>query len=154
MPLTPYEPPRRHRFDIVASDQNDRPVMVVEIKRTGDTRDWKRLVDDTKQYVDGASRKAPFFMMVTPDRIELYMRSSGEWQLAHTFDTTKVLRRYDNRYPDGPIYESYLASLIQVWLNDLAYNWHEANPPEAAVFEQLDVLNSLRDGTMAADAVL
>jgi len=41
-----------------------------------------------------------------------------------------------------------------VWLNDIAYNWHEANPPETSVFEQLDVLNALRDGTMAADAVL
>ena len=154
MPIRPYEPPRRHRFDIVASDQNDRAVLVVEIKRSGDTREWDTLIDDTKRYVDGASRKAPFFMIVTPDEIKLYTRTTGEWRLAHTFDTSEILRRYDDRYGEDPIYESYLASLIQVWLNDIAYNWHEPNPPEARVYEQLDVLNALRDGTMAADSVL
>lgn len=62
MSPTPYDPPtRRHRFDIVAYDQHDAPVLVVEIKRSGDIRSLERLVQDTIRYVSAAARKAPFF---------------------------------------------------------------------------------------------
>jgi hypothetical protein len=155
MPPTPYEPPsRRHRFDIVAYDQFDAPILVVEIKRSGDIRSLERLIEDTKQYVSVAARQAPFFLIATPQRIDLFKGESGKWSLAHTFDAAAVLCRYDKRYGEDPVYESYLASLIQVWLNDIAYNWHEGTPPETKVFEQLDVLNALRDGSMTADASL
>jgi glycerophosphoryl diester phosphodiesterase len=152
---SPLEPQsRRHRFDIVAYDQFDVPLLVVEIKRSGDIRSVERLVEDTKRYVSAAARKAPFFLIVTPREIDLFRREAEEWTLAYTFDTADVLRRYDQRYGDEPVYESYLASLVQVWLNDIAYNWHEGTPPETKVFENLDVLNALRDGSMAADATL
>ena len=155
MPARPFETPRnRHRFDIVAYDQYDTPVLVVEVKRSGDVRTYERLIADTGRYVDVAARRAPFFMIATPKQIDLFMRESGEWRLVHSFDAPAVLKRYDRRYGADPVYESYLASLIQVWLNDIAYNWREAMPPETSVFEGLDVLTALRNGSMAEDAIL
>jgi len=93
-------------------------------------------------------------LIATPELIYLFKRTTDEWSPTYTFDTAAVLRRYDKRYGEDPVYESYLASLIQVWLNDIAYNWHAGTPPETKIFEQLDVLHSLREGSMATDATL
>jgi hypothetical protein len=150
---TPGKTPR-HRFDIVAYDQLDKPILVVEIKRSGDIRSLNRLVEDTKQYVHAAAPRSPFFIIATPQKIDLYRPTAHDWELAYSFDAEETLGRYDPAYGRDPVYESYLASLVQVWLNDISYNWHSEAPPEAAVFARFDLLDALRDGSMAADAAL
>ncbi len=156
MPLTPHEPPRRaHKFDIIAYDGHDTPVLVVEIKRSGDVRSLEQLVEDTKRYVESAPRHALFFLIANPDNIYVYKHeANSSWTLARTFDAPTIFRHYDNAYGENSIYEHYLNSLVQAWLNDISYNWHTQSPPERGAFEELGLLTILRDGSMAADAML
>lgn len=157
MALRPYQPPRPpRRFDIVAFDSHDRPALIVEIKRNADIRDRKQFLTDTISYVEESGRPAPFFLIANEDTIALYRKDtdSATWPEVAEFDTASVLRNYDREYGKNPVYEHYLASLIQVWLNDIADNWHSKAPPKADLFEQFGLIDALREGSLAVDASL
>jgi len=156
MALRPYQPPGSpHEFDIVAYDGHDKPVLVVEIKRNGDIRQFDQLVRDTEYYIAHSRRPAPFFLIANPETIYLFKRDGGDTSKpAHEFGAADVLRRYDESYGKNPVYEHYLASLIQIWLNDVADNWRSKSPPGVDVFEQLDLLDAIKEGYLALDASL
>jgi len=157
MPLRPYRPAQPpHQFDLVAFDRHDRPVLIIEIKRNSDIRDRKQFLSDTINYVEASGRPAPFFLIVNEEAISLYRKDSmsGEWPNVAEFGTGSVLGNYDPEYGKNPVYEHYLASLIQVWLNDIADNWHSKKPPEADLFQKLGLIDTLREGSLAVDASL
>ncbi len=156
MSLRPHQPPRPpHEFDIVAYDGHDKPVLVVEIKRHSDVRQFEQLARDTEAYIAHSRRPAPFFLIANPETIYLYRQSADQrWELAHKFNAKSIFRQYDDTYGRDPIYESYLASLIQVWLNDIADNWRTKNPPGTEVFAENDLLDAIRQGSLALDSPL
>jgi hypothetical protein len=156
MPRRPYHPAiPTHRFDIVAYDANGEPILVVEVKSTSDARVSTQIVRDTETFIEQAHRPVRFFLIANPKTLYLYRRDDDRaWKLAHAFAAEAIFREYDETYGRDPIFESYLASLVQVWLNDVAGNWHSANPPGAEIIAENDLLEPLRQGTLALESAL
>ena len=94
-------------------------------------------------------------LVALPERIELYGNDGwNHWRLEHTFDAYEVFRNYDPSYGENPVFESYLATLVESWLSDIGYGWSGKIPPGLDVFEQLDLVGVLHDGSISAGARL
>jgi hypothetical protein len=145
----------RRTFDLIAYDQQDLPILLVEVKRAGDVRTIDRLAQDTGNYVQSSARHAPFFLIAQPQELRLYQHAPPhDWQLAYTFNSRDILTHYDTSYGSNPVTEQYLASLVEAWLSDIAFHWSKKSPPAEDVFEKLDLVNALRRGSTVTDARL
>ena len=52
--------------------------------------------------------------------------STGKWQGS---STPTILRTYDPNFDNHFIYETYLTTLLQAWLDDIAHHWKSTEPP-------------------------
>lgn len=146
-------PPRK--FDVVGYDEQDQPVVLVEVKRAGSIVSHERLVADLADYLSRARPRIRFFLVADPDQVELYTRAEqGNWRIFHTFQADELFRPYDEAYGRDPVYEHYLATLVENWLRDIAYNWHSSNPAGQDVFQRAGLLESIRNGTTSVDTTL
>jgi hypothetical protein len=62
-------------------------------------------------------------------------------------DTREILQFYDPEFPGKRVFESYLLTLVEAWLRDLAYHWKSENPPGSAELERVGLLERLQGGT-------
>lgn len=116
--------------DIVRRNATGAPIAVVEIKqriRPGDRAYFLRQLTDYLK----ASGTARYGLLVDQDAIEVFEDSAAgvsPWRL-HTVDT---LERYDHDIRTRrDFYEGYLTTLVNAWLDDLAYHFRERDLPEA-----------------------
>ena len=102
----------------------------MEVKQRINPRDVAFFVDQLERYVEAAHRSLPAFsLLVDPVAMRFY-RGTDPNALLATLDTHEILARYDPDFGKNPIYESYLASLVQAWINDLALTGVEELPLE------------------------
>jgi hypothetical protein len=62
----------------------------------------------------------------------------------------QVLRALPPDEPDFPIkrvFESYLLTLVEAWLRDLAYHWNSEDPPGSEELGRAGLLEKLEGGT-------
>lgn len=119
---------RPPRPDIVV----DRPhgLLLVEVKQRIDERNVNFFVDQLERYVDASRRPKPAFsLLVDPAKMRFY-RGTDSGALLMTLSTPEVLSGYDATYGETPVYESYLETLVQAWLNDLALTGIDELPIE------------------------
>ena len=62
-------------------------------------------------------------------------------------DTRQVLQHYDLEFPGKRVFESYLLTLVEAWLRDLAYHWKSENPPGSEELGRAGLLERLEGGT-------
>jgi hypothetical protein len=120
--------PTPQRPDIIV----DRPtgLLLIEVKERINARDVAFFVDQLERYVEATHRALPAFsLLVDPVAMRFYRGTDSNALLA-TLNTHDVLSRYDPQFGSNPIYESYLASLVQAWINDLALTGVEELPLE------------------------
>jgi hypothetical protein len=126
--------PRPPTPDIIV----DRPagLLLVDVKRSINERDLEYFVDQLDQYVDATHRQKPAFsLLVDLAKMRFYRGTDSSAPLA-TLHTPEILSRYDAKFGHDPIYEDYLAALVQSWLNDLALTAVEEFPREAQTLPQ------------------
>src|SRR5262249_24962948 len=96
------------------------------------------------KYAEGIA----FVLTIDPSRIQLY-RPDGEslGEPVVQFDTRQILQHYDPELPGKRVFESYLPTLVEAWLRDLAYHWKAENPPGSEELGRAGLLEKLEGGT-------
>ncbi len=131
-------------FDAAVVDSENQVVALVEVKMHPVER-WATILP--RQLAKVADRVA-FVMTIDPKRIQLY--STGEESLEEPIvqlDTGQVLQHYDPDFPGKRVFESYLLTLVEAWLRDLAYHWKSEKPPGSEELARAGLLEKLEGGT-------
>jgi hypothetical protein len=131
-------------FDAAVVDRENHVVALVEVKDYP-VEKWATVL--SKQLAERAERVA-FVLTIDPNRIQLY-RPAGEilGEPIVQLDTRQVLEHYDPEFSGKRVFESYLLTLVEAWLRDLAYNWKSENPPGAEELGKAGLLEKLEGGT-------
>lgn len=150
--------------DIIVLDQNDRIVMLVEVKiiQSQEKAAKQRIVDYMISWMKAALAKMseqhtviPYAMFVDPEQIMIF-----KWNGVNlsepicSLNTGDILRYYEPDFGSKKIFESYLESLIEAWLRDLAYHWKSEIPPASEQIAIIGLLQMLAGGTTKAEVQL
>ena len=131
-------------YDAIVVDEENHVIAVVEVK-THPPANWTSTVQRLLARFD---RPVAFVLMVDLDTIQLY-QSEGtklEEPIAR-LDTMHILSHYDPQLSNKRLFDSYLLTLVEAWLRDLAYHWKSANPPGAEELKGTGLLEKLEGGT-------
>lgn len=131
-------------FDAAVVDRENHTIALVEVKAHPVQR-WATILP--RQLAKYADRVA-FVLTIDPNFIQLY--KSGEESLEEPIvrlDTRQVLRHYDPEFPRERVFESYLLTLVEAWLRDLAYHWKSEDPPGSEELAKAGLLEKLEGGT-------
>ena len=131
-------------FDAAVVDRENYTVALVEVKAHPVER-WATILP--RQLAKFAERVA-FVLTIDPNCIQLY-RSGGEslGEPIVRLDTRQVLQHYDPEFPRERVFESYLLTLVEAWLRDLAYHWKSEDPPGSEELRKAGLLEKLEGGT-------
>lgn len=130
----------RRYFDFVVRDLNGNIVLVGEVKTEATPSAFEQL----RQYLTLA--KSPFGMLIDRQQIQVF-RSNDSLEQVAAFDTADVLRPYEPAFDQKQIYETYLRTLAEAWLRDLAYRWKSEEPPAIQEIEAIGLLERLAGGS-------
>ncbi len=133
-----------HGFDAAVMDREDHAVALVEVK-AHPVESWATILQG--QLAKSTERVA-FVLTIDPNCIQLY-RSGGEslGEPIVRLDTRQVLQHYDPEFPGKRVFESYLLTLVEAWLRDLAYHWKSEDPPGSEELGRAGLLEKLDGGT-------
>ena len=95
-----------------------------------------------------SAESVAFVLAIDPNSIQLY-RPEGEslGEPIARLDTRQVLQHYDPEFSRKRVFESYLLTLVEAWLRDLAYHWKTEYPPGSAELGRTGLLEKLEGGT-------
>lgn len=131
-------------FDAAFMDKENHAVVLVDVKDHPVER-WATILP--RQLAKFAEQVA-FVLAIDPNHIFLYRPEQdnvGE-PIVH-LDTRLVLKHYDPEFPSKRVFESYLLTLVEGWLRDLAYHWKSENPPGSEELGKAGLLEKLEGGT-------
>jgi hypothetical protein len=131
-------------FDAAIVDSENEPVALVEVKMHP-VEKWATILPRRLAKFPG---RVTYFLAVDPSCIQLYRAvadSLGEPIVR--LDTRQVLRHYDPEFPRQRMFESYLLTLVEAWVRDLAYHWKSENPPGSDELGRAGLLEKLAGGT-------
>ena len=139
-------------LDFVARNKDGKIVLIGEVKVGGLRRSAE---EQLKRYLSRQRGSVAFGMVVDTEIIQIYRWDKQElseplWVL----NTGDILRFYDPKFDEKPIFESYLTTLVEAWLRDLAYHWKSSSPPATADIEEIGLLAHLADGTTEEEVEL
>jgi hypothetical protein len=131
-------------FDAAVVDRENQPVALVEVKASP-VEKWPPFPPG--QLAKFAER-IPFVLTVDLNRIHVY-RPSGEdlGEPIAQLDTLQVLQHYDPELSKRRVFDPYLLTLVESWLQDLAYHWKSANPPGSEEIARAGLLEKMEGGT-------
>ena len=132
-------------FDVAVVDRENHTVALVQVKAHPVER-WATIFQQ-RQLAKVAERVA-FVLTIDPNRIQLYGPEGGSLgePIVH-LDTRQVLQHYDPEFPGKRVFESYLLTLVEAWLRDLAYHWKSGDPPGSEELGKAGLLEKLEGGT-------
>jgi hypothetical protein len=131
-------------FDAAVVDRENHAIALVQVK-AHPVETWATILP--RQLAKSAERVA-FVFTIDPNGIQLYRpggESVGE-PIVH-LDTRQVLQHYDPEFATKRVFESYLLTLVEAWLRDLAYHWKSENPPGSEELGKAGLLEKLEGGT-------
>ena len=131
-------------FDVAVVDKEDNPVALVQVKAHGVERSTTTLSKQLSQFAE----RGTFILTIDPNSIYLYKLTGeklGE-PIVH-LDTRLVLQDYDPEFSGKRVFESYLLTLVEAWLRDLAYHWKSHNPPGIEELGRVGLVERLEGGT-------
>lgn len=143
--------------DIIAVDKDDRVVMLIEVKiiQAQEPAAKQRIVDYMISWMKAVLAKIseqrtliPYAMFVDTEQIQIF-KWDGE-NLSEpicVLNTGEILRHYEPEFGKKWISERYLESLIESWLEDLAYNWKSEMPAASEQIAIIGLLQRLTGGT-------
>ena len=143
--------------DIIAVDKDDRVVMFIEVKiiQAQEPAAKQRIVDYMISWMKAVLAKIseqrtliPYAMFVDTEQIQIF-KWDGEnlSEPVCVLNTGEILRHYEPEFGKKWISERYLESLIESWLEDLAYNWKSEMPAASEQIAIIGLLQRLTGGT-------
>jgi hypothetical protein len=105
-------------------------------------------------YMKAVEPAIPFGMLIDSENIQVFRGGETPSQPIISLKTGEVLRRYEPEYGREPIFETYLAALVEAWLRDLASNWDSAAPPGREPLASVGLLPLLEGGTIRREVRL
>ncbi len=130
-------------FDAAVVDRENHTVALVEVKAHPVER-WATILP--RQLAKFAERVA-FVLTIDPNCIQLYRSGGGSLgEPIVRLDTRQVLQHYDPEFPRERVFESYLLTLVEAWLRDLAH-WKSEDPPGSEELGKAGLLEKLEGGT-------
>ena len=132
-------------FDAAVVDRENHAVALVQVKAHPLGQKWATILPvQLAKY----SERVDFVLTIDPDCIHLYGMVEGALvgPIVH-FDTAQVLQHYDPDFNNRRVFESYLLTLVEAWLRDLAYHWKSENPPGSEELRRAGLLERLEGGT-------
>jgi hypothetical protein len=105
-----------------------RGMIAGEVKHRIDPRDTGMLLRYLAGYAEAMNATLSFSLLADPETIRFYSVTDAGREIA-TLSTRAVLRTYDANFDNHFIYETYLTTLLQAWLDDIAHHWKSADPP-------------------------
>lgn len=132
--------------DITAWDKNYQKLLVSKVRARSLAEDLRSKVEDILKFEFKHHEViVPFGMTVTPEKIDLYGWDGNILELLFTFSTPEVLIVYDSDFEKKRIFESYLETLVESWLRDLAYHWKSTIPPKYDELHKIGFIQNLAD---------
>lgn len=119
----------RSRPDIVISDRDSNAIAIVEVKSIGSSADLSSSLAQLRRYVTAFGDRNTFAILADPINIRVYRGEPGQDSDPIVLSAPDILHHYDADYDKQIVYESYLASLIEAWLNDVSIHWQSEHPP-------------------------
>ena len=132
-------------FDAAVVDGENRTIALIQVKAHPVER-WATVLP--RQRLAKFAERVDFVLTIDPNRIQLY-RPAGEslGEPIVQLDTRQVLQHYDPEFPGKRVFESYLLTLVEAWLRDLAYHWKSEDPPGSEELGRAGLLEKLEGGT-------
>src|SRR5258708_826820 len=108
-------------FDTAVVDRDNHAVALVQVKGHPLGKGWMTYLP---KQLEMFGQLVPFVLTIDPACIHLYGWDGRELTgpIVH-FDTAKILQHYEPEFAKRRVFESYLATLVEAWLRDLAYHW-------------------------------
>jgi len=143
--------------DIIALDKDDRVVMLIEVKiiQAQEPAAKQRIADYMISWMKAVLAKIskqrtiiPYAMFVDTEQILIFKWDGVKLsEPVCSLNTGKILRHYEPEFGKKWISERYLESLIESWLEDLAYNWKSERPAASEEIAIIGLLPRLAGGT-------
>ncbi len=132
-------------FDAAVVDRENHAVALIQVKAHSVGDRWTTILP---RQLASFGERIPFVLTIDPNNIALY-RSEAENLVEPIvkLDTRQVLQHYDPEFPKKRVFESYLLTLVEAWLRDLAYHWKSDNPPGAEELREAGLLEKVEGGT-------
>ncbi len=119
----------RSRPDILIRDRESRTIIIAEVQSNPPDKNDSRALDQLKRYVRAFGDDDTFAILADRDSIRIFQGDPSCDSKPLTLPAPAILRYYDADFDSHVAYESYLASLIEAWLNDLSIHWKSEHPP-------------------------
>ena len=131
-------------FDTAVVDREDQTVALVEVKADPIER-WRTILP---RQLAKFAEDVTFVLRIDLNSIQLY-RSGGEdlGEPIVRLDTPQVLQHYDTGFAGKRVFHSYLVTLVEVWLDDLAYHWKSEDPPGSEELGRAGLFEKIEGGT-------
>jgi hypothetical protein len=132
-------------FDAAVVDREKHAVALIQVKADPVGAKWEAIV---RGQLERFADHVDFVMTIDPTSIRLYRVDNGNpgRPIVH-LDTPQILQHYDPDFPQRRVFESYLLTLVEAWLRDLAYHWKSEKPPGAEELRRAGLLEKLEGGT-------
>ena len=132
-------------FDAAVVDRENHAVALIQVKAHPVGDRWRT---NLPMQVARFGERVAFVLTIDPNNIALY-RAEAENLVEPIvkLDTRQVLQHYDPEFLKKRVFESYLLTLVEAWLRDLAYHWKSDNPPGAEELRETGLLEKVEGGT-------
>ena len=132
-------------FDGAVVDRDNQTVALVEVKIGPVGERWDTVLpNQLARYAE----RVDFVLAIDPVNIRLYRLDAGRLgEPVAVLDTARVLEHNDPDFPNKRIFESYLLTLVEAWLRDLAYHWKSLHPPGFEELREAGLLDRIEGGT-------
>jgi hypothetical protein len=124
---------------IVALDKDDQPVLMIDVRSS----DFFALTDINILKMENYQH-IPYLMFVNSNVIRIFKTPSFEEILR--LNTKETLTFYATEINKKRVSTSFIMTLIQAWLRDLAYHWKSEIPPHQEEIQKIGLLDYLIDG--------
>ncbi|QEH36126.1 hypothetical protein OJF2_46860 [Aquisphaera giovannonii] len=145
--------------DVIGYDRNDEPFLIVEVDVS--VHDDIRFDRFVARFLD-MQPPLPFGIYADLEWITLLGRDGEEGAMPLCrLDARTMLGRYDpdfrgkhSTYGTKLIFGDYLTTLVEVWLQDLAFHWKSEEPPGSSELAGTEFLRRLEGGMTKRDVTV
>lgn len=130
-----------------------KPIMLVHADPRMQLLEWglKELIYNLKY----SETFFPYAMLVQLEKTQIF-QWDGQ-QLSEPIFVKKseeIFKDYDQEFSQKRIFKHYLATLSEVWIHDLDYNWKMENPPASKELAEIGFLELLKESQTQRKVVL
>lgn len=137
------------RADIIALNAENEPVLLVEVKAgRRDLEAAKLQLVEYGKIMRSRGDAPPYAMSVDNEDLQIFEWKDGELsEPVFSVPTKDILTAYEPEFSAKPIYRTYLTSLVEAWLRDIAYRWKFDAPPALEALKTIGLADRLHLGT-------